>query len=71
MSSLLIKNMPEELHKKLKEQAKKHRRSMTQEAITILEQELLTLSPEIPPPVQGTRNLPQDMLTGAIKDGRE
>jgi plasmid stability protein len=42
---LLIKNMPEELHKKLKEQAKKHRRSMTQEAITILEQELLTPSP--------------------------
>jgi plasmid stability protein len=49
MSSLLIKNIPEELHRKLKYQAEKHRRSMMQEAITILEQNLLVTSTDIPP----------------------
>lgn len=40
MPTLTIKNVPEELHERLKEQADRHRRSMNSEAIWILEQVL-------------------------------
>jgi len=40
MPTLTIKNVPEELHEQLKEQADRHRRSMNSEAIWILEQVL-------------------------------
>ena len=40
MPSLTLKNVPEEIHQRLKEQAEQHRRSMNQEAIWILEQAL-------------------------------
>lgn len=40
MPSLTLKNVPEDLHQRLKEQAERHRRSMNQEAIWILEQAL-------------------------------
>ncbi|MBN1798452.1 MAG: Arc family DNA-binding protein [Spirochaetales bacterium] len=71
MSSLLIKDFPEELHKKLKQQAKNHRRSMMQEAITILEQNLLCAPSGIADPVPGNKPLTQDILTHAIQEGRK
>lgn len=37
MASLLIKNIPEELRKKLKEQADLNHRSMNKQAVSILE----------------------------------
>lgn len=40
MPTLMVKNIPARLHVRLKEEAKKHRRSMTQEAIVILERSL-------------------------------
>lgn len=40
MSTLTIKDVPDELHERLKERAKRHRRSMNSEAIRILEQAL-------------------------------
>jgi len=40
MPALVIKNLPEELHRRLKEDAGRHHRSMTQEAIAILDQGL-------------------------------
>lgn len=41
MATLTIKNVPDALHQKLKERAKRHRRSMNNEAIICLE-EILT-----------------------------
>jgi plasmid stability protein len=41
MPNLTIKRLPEELHKRLKERAERHRRSMNSEVITILEQALM------------------------------
>lgn len=38
MSTLVIKSVPEKLHQFLKESARAHRRSLTQEVITMLEQ---------------------------------
>lgn len=40
MPALLLKDLPADLHSRLKEEARKHRRSMTQEALVILEQGL-------------------------------
>ncbi len=40
MPALLIKNVPPILHEKLKEEAQRHHRSMTKEALCILEQGL-------------------------------
>ena len=45
MPTLTIKNVPEELHERLKEQADRHRRSMNSEAIWILEQVLTPSRP--------------------------
>lgn len=40
MPALVIKDLPAELHRRLKEDAAQHHRSMTQQAIFILEQGL-------------------------------
>jgi plasmid stability protein len=37
MSGLLIKNVPPELHQRLRERAARNRRSLTQEALSLLE----------------------------------
>jgi plasmid stability protein len=38
MADILIKNVPKEIHKKLKEMALYHHRSMTKEALSLLEE---------------------------------
>ena len=40
MATLTLKNVPEKLHKRLKESAAQHRRSINSEAITCLERVL-------------------------------
>ena len=40
MPSLLIKDLPPELHRKLKEEAARHHRSMTRQALALLEEAL-------------------------------
>jgi len=40
MKTITLKNVPDELHQRLKERAKRHRRSMNGEAIACLEQVL-------------------------------
>lgn len=37
MATLVIKNLPDDLHARLKEQAQRHRRSLTKEAVTLIE----------------------------------
>lgn len=41
MPTLTIKNVPPDLHERLKESARRHRRSMNSEAITLLERALM------------------------------
>lgn len=45
MPALVIKNLPAELHRRLKNEAIQHHRSMTQHAIVILEQGLHRVTP--------------------------
>jgi plasmid stability protein len=53
MSSLLIKNIPENLRKKLKEQAELNHRSMNKQVVSILEKALEKPSTDqLPPPVK-------------------
>jgi plasmid stability protein len=45
MPTLTIKRVPEELHERLKKRAERHRRSMNNEVITILERALSSSRP--------------------------
>jgi plasmid stability protein len=53
MSSLLIKNIPENLREKLKEQAELNHRSMNKQVVSILEEALKKPGMgKLPPPVK-------------------
>ncbi len=72
MPGLLIKDFPPELHRKLKEQAVRHHRSMTKEVIVLLEQSLnVTAVREFPPPLKGSFALTDAFIDQARRDGRE
>ena len=47
MPGLLIKNLPEPLHRKLKERAARNRRSMTKEALYLLEMSFRAGAPTV------------------------
>ena len=67
MPALVIKDLPDVLHRKLKEQAARHRRSVTREALALLEQGLsgYTLSDEAPLPFKGRIALTDRLLDEA------
>lgn len=76
MSTLVLKNLPEQLHERLKAQAAEHRRSLTQEAILVLEQGLLTRprrAPLLLPPPYVLKGGPLtiEQIEAAIEGGRE
>jgi len=54
MSALVIKNLPEDLHARLKEQARRHHRSLTKEVVSLIESGLgvQRSEAELPPPVK-------------------
>ena len=53
MSSLLIKNIPDDLKKKLKEQAELNHRSMNKQVVSLLEQAVARPSvASLPPPIK-------------------
>jgi len=71
MSSLLIKNIPENLRKKLKEQAELNHRSMNKQAVSILEQALERPGiRQLPPPVKAKVFITDKWLNRAKKEGR-
>ncbi len=75
MPTLVIKNLSEQLHAKLKLQAQRHRRSLTKEALTLLEQGVVQAppaSPRLPEPVRlKGRPLTIDDIESAIASGRD
>jgi len=72
MPSLVIKNLPEEVHQKLKQQAARHHRSMTKEAIAILI-DGLGRNPvhDVPAPYKGRFTLTNEFIDAAKREGRE
>jgi plasmid stability protein len=75
MAALLIKDFPPELHRKLKEEAERHHRSMTRQALALLER---ALSPParnaaelLPAPLKPAKTLAADDVVAIIRQGRE
>jgi plasmid stability protein len=67
MPTLVIKDLPAELHRRLKEEAEKTHRSMTKEAIYLMETALqgepgATQARELPAPYQGSKPLTDKMI---------
>jgi plasmid stability protein len=76
MPGILIKDVPDDIHRKLKDRAARHRRSLHREALVILEQ---VLDDGAGPPsleevdrrrVRGNRPLTQELLEEARRTGR-
>jgi plasmid stability protein len=73
MPGLVIKDLPPELHRKLKERAAKHHRSMTKEVLAVLERALTQEgeTKEAPPPFKGRFALTDELIGQAKREGRE
>jgi hypothetical protein len=73
MPALVIKNLPEPIYRALKTQAKLHHRSMTQEAVAALEQELLNHPDysvsDFPAPMKPKKPLGNTAMTKAKRAG--
>jgi len=75
MPGLLIKEFPEALHYKLKVRAARNKRSMTKEALYLLEMALTEENAErplpLPEPYEGSFPLTNEWLEQAKQEGRE
>jgi len=72
MPAIVLKNVPQELHRRLREQAERNRRSMSQELLTIIERALRPLPPLGPvTPVRPRRPFTHAWLRKATREGRE
>jgi hypothetical protein len=71
MPALLIKDIPREVHEWLKREAERNRRSMTQQAIVVLEERMRHFRPvRFPPPVQTRTILTAEFIDRAKREGR-
>jgi len=71
MAALLIKDLPREVHDWLKREAERNRRSMTQQAIVVLEERMRHFRPvKFPPPVQTRTLLTAEFIDQAKREGR-
>ncbi len=72
MPGLVIKDFPPTLHRKLKERAQRHHRSMTREALALLEHGLDEAAQPgaLPPPFRGRKPLTDAWLDKAKRAGR-
>jgi plasmid stability protein len=75
MSALVIKNLPDHLHEQLKLQAQRNHRSLTKEAIQLLEAGLAAGAPKRPLPplikLKGGHRPTIKEIEPAIADGQE
>jgi len=54
MGTIVIRDLPDDLHERLKAQAKRNHRSLTKEAVALIERQLTEprAMPELPPPLR-------------------
>ena len=73
MPDILIRNIPEEMQKKLKDRAKKHHHSMVKEMYAILSDSLSADLAvwESPVPYQGSFKITNDFIDDAKRGNRE
>jgi plasmid stability protein len=71
MASVLIRNLPDALHRQLKRRARRHHRRLDQELIALIEAALDTrASAALPAPVKLRKPLKQHTLDQARQQGR-
>ncbi|ROO23734.1 FitA-like ribbon-helix-helix domain-containing protein [Salinisphaera orenii] len=74
MSTLIVKNLPDDLHERLRQLAKRNHRSVTKQVIHIIESSLSGQSEPINRPssitVQGGRPMSRKELETALDDAR-
>ena len=75
MSGLLIKDFPPELHRRLKEEAARYHRSMTRQALALLEQALSTPARNtadlLPEPLKPKKPVTPSDVVAVIREGRD
>lgn len=73
MPGFVIKDLPPELHRKLKEQAARHHRSMTKEVVALLEQAFgqAQRHAKFAPPFKGRFPVTDEFMDRAKREGRE
>lgn len=73
MTSLLIRDLPDQVHRKLRARAKQNRRSLAKEALVLLEIVLASEEEskiELPQPFEGQFLLTEEWLDQAKREGR-
>lgn len=72
MSAVVIRDLPPDIHQRLKTEAQRHHRSMNREIIAILEKEVggNRLS-DLPPPVKGIKPADPRWIVRVIREARE
>lgn len=71
MAALLIKDLPADVHKWLKQEAVRNRRSMTQQVIVLFEERMRRFRPvHFGPPLKLSEPLTDDFVSKAKKEGR-
>ena len=74
MGTIVIRDLPADLHERLKAQAKRNHRSLTKEAIALIERQLTEprAMPELPPPLRLKAGpLTTRQIEAAISKGRD
>ncbi len=75
MSGLLIKDFPPELHRRLKEEAVRHHRSMTRQALALLEQGLSgpakNAADLLPKPLKPAKQIAPSDVVSVIRKSRD
>ena len=69
MPDILIKKAPADLHRRLKEDAAKHHRSMARHALALIEDKQ-SAKLDFPEPVKTAKPLTQKIVSKGIKEGR-
>jgi plasmid stability protein len=74
MGTLVVKNLPEELHEKLKRQAKRNHRSVTKEVVHLIEAGVAAQRPKVrlsPPLKLKGGPVTIEEIEAAIAEGRD
>ena len=72
MSALIIRSLPDILHRRLRIEAENHHRSMNREVIAILEKEFSATSPVgLPTPVKGKKSVSPEWVVQTIRKARD
>ena len=72
MPDILIKKVADDVHRRLREEAARHHRSMARHALALIE-EGLGRSEELrfPPPARTAKPLTQEIVSRGIESGRQ